>query len=90
MEEVEPRCLPAAVPASPFWPLLFRNARIHLVGSADVFQDAKAAAAAALNEALDDGWRGLALAECLPLEEIARAHELVEQHASRGSVVIVL
>jgi NADPH2:quinone reductase len=79
-----------AAPTVPFWPLLFKNARIHLVGSDDVPQEAKVEAATALNHALRDGWPGLPIAERAPLEEIVRAHELVEQHVSGGRVVLTI
>jgi NADPH2:quinone reductase len=79
-----------AAPTVPFWPLLFKNVRIYLVGSDDVTQAAKVAAATALSHALGDGWHGLPIAECLPLHEIVRAHELVEQHAPRGKVVLII
>jgi NADPH:quinone reductase len=79
-----------AAPTVPFWPLLFKNARIRLVGSDDVPQEAKVAAATALNDALGDGWQGLPIAERLPLEEIARAHALVDQPRSGGRVVLAI
>jgi NADPH2:quinone reductase len=77
-------------PTIPFWPLLFKNVRMHLLGSDDFPSEAKSAAALALNEALEDGWQGLPIAERLPLDEIVTAHELVERHASGGRVVIRL
>lgn len=79
-----------AAPTVPFWPLLFKNVCIHLVGSDDVPLEAKVAAATALNDALGDGWQGLPIAECVPLEAIVRAHELVEPHVSGGKVVLTI
>lgn len=79
-----------ATPQIPFWLLLFKNVRIFLVGSDDVPIEAKGAAARAVNEALAAGWAGFDIAERLPLEEIAHAHELVEHPVQRGRVVVVL
>jgi NADPH:quinone reductase len=79
-----------AAPQIPFWPLLFKNVRIFLVGSDDFPAEAKAAAARDVNEALAAGWAGFDIAERLPLEEIARAHELVEHPLRRGRVVLSL
>ena len=74
-------------PALPFWEL-FKNARIFLVGSDDVPQEAKQAAAQDVNAAFEAGWKGYEIAESLPLSDIARAHELVDQPAKRGRVVL--
>jgi len=40
--------------------------------------------------ALAAGWAEFEIAERLPLEEIARAHELVEHPVRRGRVVVTL
>lgn len=77
-------------PALPFWELLFKNIRIFLVGSDDLPLEAKRAAALDTNAAFEAGWGGYEIAEALPLSEIARAHELVEQPAERGRVVLTL
>ncbi len=84
------RLADVALPQIPFWPLLFKNVRIFLVGSNDFPPEAKVAAARALNEALAAGWAGSEIAERLPLEEIARAHELVEHPVRRGRVTITM
>ncbi len=77
-------------PSVPFWPLLFKNAQIHLVGSDDVPGDAKADAAQAISEILAEGWDGLPIAQTLPLEQIVAAHELVEAGPHRGRIVLTL
>lgn len=77
-------------PALPFWELLFKNARIFLVGSDDVPLEAKQVAALAVNAAYEAGWEGYEIAASLPLAEIARAHELVDRPAKRGRVVLTL
>ena len=76
--------------ALPFWELLFKNARIFLVGSDDVPQEAKRAAVGDTNAAFEAGWKGYEIAASLPLAEIARAHELVDRPVRRGRVVLRL
>jgi NADPH:quinone reductase len=77
-------------PEIPFWQLVFGNARIFFVGSDDVPTGAKVEAALAVNEALEDGWKGLEIADRFPLDEIARAHEVVEHPTKAGRVVITI
>jgi NADPH:quinone reductase len=72
-------------PEIPFWELVFVNARIFFVGSDDVPNDAKIEATHAINQALEAGWRGLEIAESVPLDQIARAHELVERPVQTGA-----
>jgi hypothetical protein len=43
-----------------------------------------------LNDALQAGWAGFEIGECIPLAEIARAHELVEHPVRRGRVVVTV
>lgn len=78
------------VPEIPFWPMVFKNIRLFFLGSDDFPKSAKIAAAQDLNAALEAGWSGYEVAERLPLEEIARAHELSEHPVRRGRVVVVI
>jgi NADPH:quinone reductase len=78
----------APTPEIPFWQLVFVNARIFFVGSDDVPEEAKLAATRDINQALAAGWPGLDIAEIVPLEEIAQAHEMVEKPAKPGRVVV--
>ena len=80
----------AAATAIPFWPLLFKNIRVFFLGSDDFPPDAKIAAAAAVNQALAAGWEGFTIAERLPIDQIAVAHERMESPRRHGRVVIVL
>jgi NADPH2:quinone reductase len=80
----------APTPEIPFWELVFVNARIFFVGSDDVPADAKIDAARALNQALEAGWQGLDIAEVVPLDQIARAHELVEHPVKAGRVIVAI
>jgi NADPH2:quinone reductase len=80
----------APTPEIPFWPLLFMNARIYLIGSDDLPIEAKREAAHAMNEALEAGWQGFEIAAQFPLEEIAQAHEFVEQRTKPGRVIVTM
>lgn len=77
-----------AVPAIPVWELVFINARLFFVGSDDVPKMAKAEAVAATNQLLEKGWKNFQIAASLPLAEIARAHELVEDPSRPGRIVL--
>jgi NADPH:quinone reductase len=73
---------------TPVWQLVFINARLFFVGSDDVPGEAKIEATRDINAALESGWKGLDIAEIVPLYQIARAHELVEHPAKPGRVII--
>jgi NADPH:quinone reductase len=80
----------APTPEIPVWQLVFVNARLFFVGSDDVPADAKIEATRAINAALESGWQGLDIAEVVPLDQIARAHELVEHPAKPGRVIVAI
>ena len=75
-------------PTVPFWPLLFKNVAIFLLGSDDFSPEAKSEAAHALNSALEGGWSGFEIGARLPLESIADAHVAVEDRAVAGRVIV--
>jgi len=77
-------------PSIPFWPLVFKNIRLFFLGSDDFPAQAKATAAAELNETLDGGWPGLEIAERFPLNSTAEAHEWVERGKGSGRVVVTI
>ena len=79
-----------AAPTIPVWQLMFKNIRIFFLGSDDFPKEAKISAARDLNRALEAGWPGFEIADRVPLQEIARAHELVEHPVQRGRVVLTL
>ncbi len=79
-----------AEPEIPFWHLVFKNIRVFFLGSDDFPAEAKMQAALDLNAAFESGWTGFEIAERVPLEEIARAHELMERPKRRGRVVLTL
>jgi NADPH2:quinone reductase len=80
----------APSPEIPFWQLVFMNAKIFFVGSDDVPSEAKIEATRGINQALEAGWRGLDIAEIAPLDQIARAHQLVEHPVKPGRVIVAI
>jgi NADPH2:quinone reductase len=76
-----------ANPTIPFWRLLFKNARILLLGSDDFPVDAKLAAAQETNALLADGWQGIRIDRRFALDDIAAAHRYA-QGRPRGRVVL--
>jgi NADPH:quinone reductase len=78
------------MPQTPVWQLVFVNARLFFVGSDDVPVEAKIEAARDINQALEAGWKGLDIAEIVPLDQIARAHELVEHPTKPGRVIVAI
>lgn len=77
-------------PPVPFWPMVFKNIRLFFLGSDDFPKEAKMLAARDLNSALEAGWSGFEIAERIPLQEIARAHEASEHPVRPGRVVVIL
>jgi NADPH2:quinone reductase len=78
------------MPETPVWQLVFVNASIFFVGSDDVPVEAKIQATRDINQALEAGWQGLDIAEIVPLDQIARAHELVEHPVKPGRVIVAI
>ena len=64
-------------PDFPFWPMLFDNLTIRLLGSDDFPAEAKLQAAKDLTAAARDGALSFAVADPLPLDHIAQAHDRV-------------
>lgn len=79
----------APAPSIPVWPLIFKNIRLMFLGSDDFPPEAKAAAAHALNDALERGWRGFEIAETFSLSDIVASHERVEHPIRRGRVLVI-
>ena len=77
-------------PEIPYWPLVFSNASVCFIGSDDVPMEAKLAAARAINQSLESGWQGLAIAATFPLDEITAAHKFVEHPIRAGRVVVTI
>ena len=76
-------------PAIPFWPLLFKNIRVHFLGSDDFAPAQKTIAVQDINAMLRAGWPGFAIDLTLPLEQAAQAHEHLETRRGTGRVVLI-
>jgi NADPH2:quinone reductase len=74
-------------PELPFWPMLFNNLTIRLLGSDDFPTSAKQQAAADLSAAGRAGALSIDIDTPLPLEQIAEAHDRVD-FGSRGRVLL--
>jgi NADPH2:quinone reductase len=76
-------------PDFPFWPMLFENIVIRLLGSDDFPASSKQQAAASLTDAARDGALSLAIGTPLPLERIAEAHDRVNA-GTRDRVLLAI
>jgi NADPH:quinone reductase len=76
------------VPRLPFWPLLFENITIRLVGSDDLPEEAERRAVEDIAACLEAGALHPRIARRLPLERIAEAHEVVEGSQSGARVIL--
>ncbi|MCW2805043.1 MAG: NADPH:quinone reductase [Propionibacteriaceae bacterium] len=76
-------------PDFPFWPMLFNNITIRLLGSDDFPPEAKGQAAVDLTAAAQAGDLTIPIAEPLPLEQAAAAHERVDA-GSRRRVLLAI
>jgi NADPH2:quinone reductase len=81
---------PADEPALPFWPLLFANVTLRLLGSDDFPADAKRHAATELTSAAAAGALTVRAAAPYPLDDIAAAHEAVETGGAAGRVLVAI
>lgn len=72
----------------PFWPLLFANVTIRLLGSDDFSAEAKQQAAHDLTAAAAVGALSVTRAPLYPLQYISAAHEAVESGSRAGRVAL--
>jgi NADPH2:quinone reductase len=70
--------------------MLFNNVTIRLLGSDDFPQPAKDAAARDLTDAAAQSALSITVADIIPLERIAAAHELIESGQAAGRVLVSL
>jgi NADPH2:quinone reductase len=70
-------------PDFPFWPMLFANLTIRLLGSDDFPHEAKRQAADDLTTAAREGALSIPIGELLPLHQIAEAHDRVDAGARK-------
>jgi NADPH:quinone reductase len=73
----------------PFWPMLFANTTLRMLGSDDFPAEAKRQAARDLTAAAAVGALTVDIAHRYPLEEIAKAHDHVDA-GSRGRVLVAV
>ncbi|MCO1595521.1 NADPH:quinone reductase [Micromonospora sp. RHAY321] len=78
----------AAEPRIPYWPLGFKNITVRFLSNDDFPEQANETAATELTAALVGGDLRYPIAARLPLADIARAHELVEQGSASGRIVL--
>jgi NADPH2:quinone reductase len=71
----------------PFWPMLFSNVTIKLYGGDGFSHQAKQRAAFQLTQAAKEGALSIAIAESLPLESIAEAHDKVDAGARQRIIL---
>lgn len=76
-------------PDFPFWPMLFDNVTIRLIGSDDFPVAARQQAATDLTAAARDGALSIPIGTPLPLERTAEAHDLVDA-GSRQRVLVAV
>jgi NADPH:quinone reductase len=76
-------------PDFPFWPMLFANVTIRLLGSDDFPVESKRQAAADLTTAAHEGALSIAIGDPLPLGRTAEAHNRVDA-GSRERVLVTI
>jgi NADPH:quinone reductase len=77
-------------PELPFWPLLFANVTLRLLGSDDFSAEAKQQAGADLAAAAGAGALRIPIARPHPLTEIAAAHDHVDSGSHDGRVLVAI
>jgi NADPH2:quinone reductase len=77
-------------PEIPFWPLLFANVTLRLLGGDDFSADAKRQAGRDLTAAAQVGALRIPVAPAHPLAEIAAAHDHVDNGPRNGRVLVAI
>jgi NADPH2:quinone reductase len=75
-------------PELPFWPLLFSNVSLRLLGSDDFAAEAKADAARGLTRTVADGKLRIDGRKVFALTDIVAAHDAVERGETGGRVLV--
>lgn len=75
-------------PEIPFYPLMFKNITLTMMLVYLMDYDARKTVAKAIRGWLRDGAITEHLAALLPLKDIAKGHEMVEQGGKSGSVIL--
>lgn len=76
-------------PDFPFWPILFENVTIRLLGSDDFPAEAKRQVGGDLATAARDGALSIPIDGLIPLEHVADAHARVDA-GTRGRVLLTI
>jgi NADPH2:quinone reductase len=76
-------------PDFPFWPMIFHNMTIRLLGSDDFPAAAKELAVSDVTKAAHEGALAISVGTPLPLERVAEAHDKVDS-GSRGRVLVIV
>jgi NADPH2:quinone reductase len=77
-------------PEIPFWPMLFANVTLRLLGSDDFSADAKQEAGRDLTAAAQVGALRIPVAPVHPLAEVAAAHDHVDNGPRNGRVLVAI
>ena len=77
-------------PEIPFWPLLFANVTLRLLGSDDFSAEAKQQAGSDLTAAARVAALKIPVAPAHPLAEIAAAHDHVDKGPRNGRVLVAI
>ena len=77
-------------PTLPFFDMMYKDLTVHFVIVYAMPEQAKLHAIADIDRALRRGSLHHRVAHSLPLEEIARANEIIEEGTCRGSVILTL
>jgi NADPH2:quinone reductase len=77
-------------PELPFWPMLFANITLRLLGSDDFSAEAKQKAGDDLSAAAKTGALRISVAPAYPLAQIAAAHDHVDHGPRNGRIVVAI
>jgi len=77
-------------PELPFWPLLFANVTLRLLGSDDFSARAKQQASTDLTAAAQQGALTVDVAPIYPLAEVAAAHDHVDNGPRNGRILVAI
>ena len=77
-------------PELPFWPMLFANVTLRLLGSDDFSAEAKQQAGTDLTAAAQSGALSILVAPAYPLAQIAAAHDHVDHGPRNGRIVVAI
>lgn len=80
----------APEPKLPFFQMMYKDLTIHLIIVYAMPDSAKDHAIADISKALADGWLQHRIADTMPLDEIAKGNEIIEQGDCRGAVILTI